>query len=459
MKLPIHIGAKFARLRYPRKLYKIRNKFKQKETQVFRHLEKMQERGVFESVVDRDYVETADGKRITTATIKNMMIKEGVFDDCPIKGFADELRGIVQFALRNYSSYLNRNNKDATGLSNTNRTLSIIAPKCTVDTKKKIIFLRTLFGDCEVRYNISFNADKVKKSKFGGNIMFNQGVFVVLCKEDLPLGYKPKGSIGIDINKEQKYWVAFSDGTYISRPHHILEMEEELRILNKLISDDIGTPNTSGKRPQDRVQTSRQRSKTRKRINKLHAMLQREVSQILEPHMDRFIKEELLICIDSVSIGAQTGTFGQDKIKTYCTKRCQQAFAPHYVVPTPYTSQRCDACGCVHEDSRPKVNNIFQCVSCGAKANDQIHAAQNIQFVGEYFQSKQYDYKNHPCTSAAYIDLRENVYYPNAPSGSKAYATLHEKHLKLLKNQEKRATKNKLKEQEKADKLALKKSK
>jgi putative transposase len=49
------------------------------------------------------------------------------------------------------------------------------------------------------------------------------------------------------------------------------------------------------------------------------------------------------------------------------------------VIPAPFTSQRCSACGVVDKESRPGCGQVFACTACGHQAHADLNAARNIE--------------------------------------------------------------------------------
>jgi putative transposase len=49
------------------------------------------------------------------------------------------------------------------------------------------------------------------------------------------------------------------------------------------------------------------------------------------------------------------------------------------VVPAPFTSQMCSACGVVDKESRPGCGREFACTACGHAQHADLNAAKNIE--------------------------------------------------------------------------------
>lgn len=73
--------------------------------------------------------------------------------------------------------------------------------------------------------------------------------------------------------------------------------------------------------------------------------------------------------------------FGQ--LFTMLETKCQQHDRIFEKVPPQYTSQKCNNCGHVDSDNRPKVVSQaeFKCVQCGHTNNADVNAAQNIRDI------------------------------------------------------------------------------
>ena len=90
---------------------------------------------------------------------------------------------------------------------------------------------------------------------------------------------------------------------------------------------------------------------------------------------------------------------------------------PFILVPTPYTSKRCNSCGEINDENRN--GDKFKCVECGHEDHSDINAAKNIKQFGEYLYNHE-DYTaaekatKQYCREYANI-LKEHFNFPRNP--------------------------------------------
>jgi len=179
--------------------------------------------------------------------------------DCD-KNFRNQTvkRSCVHHVLERYAGYCKRNGE--------NRAKNIKAPisfkdksyyfkdaYVCLDDENQQFLITTLYTDTgefrKVPYAHSLKAKNVsdqkpKKSKrlplpkFGGNLMMNQGSFSVGILNTIPVVYTPKCSIGFDLNKDEKSWIWFSDGSVIVPNPKISKLIKEIKTINKSLDRD-----------------------------------------------------------------------------------------------------------------------------------------------------------------------------------------------------------------------------
>lgn len=211
------------------------------------------------------------------------------------------------------------------------------------------------------------------KDNFGGNL-FKQGnkwIYMVSVVTEHEWAYEPVGAIGFDLNKDNDYSVALSNNNVILKTDKIIKLEEALKKENDRAQvhngDKYGIK-------------SKQRSKIRNKIKRIHSQLYNLYTASAEKLVDYAIENKLLICMDTVTTGQQNGSFGQDKLPYIIKDLSEYRKAPFVQVPTPYTTRQCNKCKYVHE---AKIEgNEFKCEKCGHEDITHFNAAKNIRDIG-----------------------------------------------------------------------------
>lgn len=210
----------------------------------------------------------------------------------------------------------------------------------------------------------------------GGSIFCRHGQWVFSTKATIPYEwtYEPVHSIGFDLNKTGKTWLTFSepfefDGDQkqsIKLPTEIKKVIERIRTLNREISN--------------REIRSAQRSAVRRKWKACHQRLEKLCYPICDRILNYVVKRKLLLCIDGLSCGARTGSFGQDKIISFLVKRCEDQGIPFVVVPTPDTTKTCSFCGNMKK-LLPSERD-YECDTCGLMIGRDVNSAINIAMRG-----------------------------------------------------------------------------
>jgi len=333
-----------------------------------------------------------DGKRVKDASelrsldwMKDIMKKFNLTEDNSNKS---ALRSIYWEVFRRYRSFLQRNKQ---------LSLEKRIPKRPIDIRDKAINLKEgLIELHEDMDKVSFISLEKKASKIeveidpnksylkrAGSINFKKGIkkaggIINIRKSELVVIVEreeevesPVQMLGFDINKSDKNFLVFSSpinrSCFHAKPEHISKMEQTLRKINKEIkSNEIN---------------SRQRSKLRSKWKKQHKKLKRELTNFLIPLLDQIDFSKTGLAIDTPSTGQTNGSFGQDKIKEICIDYCKKNDIYYYLIPTPYTSQRCFKCGEISKTNRKK--NKYSC-SCGYKNHADLNGAKNVKVFGDY---------------------------------------------------------------------------
>ena len=230
---------------------------------------------------------------------------------------------------------------------------------------------------------LGFGKRKVTITAPRGGILSLKKKEIVLMASSTSEYERAKKIVGLDINKNNKNWIFFSekiDGKYgFAKPEDIVEMETYIRKIQKSITKDKSI-------------NSKQRKGLRKKWKKAHAKHKRMVTAFVNEKLEKLKAKypSLGIGIDTVGTGQSNGTFGQDKIIGAAQSFCKQNSMVHYFVPTPFTSQRCNKCGNVSKLARCKVTNIYRC-TCGNTLHADLVAAKNIAAFAKELQDVGFD--------------------------------------------------------------------
>jgi len=290
---------------------------------------------------------------------------------------------------RRYKSYIKRNKKLPRGsIAIRDKAMTFKSNIFKIDTKNNLVLASNMIKDkdnpnIKIDYTYDDHYEKtISLLEFGKRakeISKPRGGVLALKKNELVLAVnketsyqKPEVWIGSDINKDPSNWIYFSakvDGSYcLAKTSDISEVEKGIREMQKRIT-------------KDKTINSRQRSGLRKKWKKLHARHKKLVQKVLFPHLEKIVlstPKRVGMAIDAVGTGDKNGTFGQDKIIELMQTFCRERGIPHYFIPTPYTSQRCNKCGNISKAARCKYTNEYICTAgCGYKVHGDLAGAKN----------------------------------------------------------------------------------
>lgn len=348
------------------------------------------------SIGNLGYVMMSDGTEMTTAKYKDAI--SHLFDeDCVSESLK---RQCVFYVFERYASYLKRNgDKELMNISIKGKTFYYKDNFVSIDRKKKTITFPTMFGKFTLKYHGSLKADLITKAKFGGNLSFKQGTFVVAVKAERQVIYNAVCAIGLDFNKTMKDWVVLDDGTRILASIEIEQLMIDIREINKELKADKKKPvkerqyrnkrkyvkengefvlNPDG----HRILLYPSRREKRLEWKRLHNRLNKAINKVVDKIIDIAKERQALLCIDSVKTGQKMGTFGQDHLIPALQTKCENQGIPFYVVPCKDTSRRCTNCGYIHKDNR-KSTDEFRCMKCGFEIDAQQNGAENIKWNGQ----------------------------------------------------------------------------
>ena len=304
-------------------------------------------------------------------------------------------RGIVQYILSRYKGFLSRNkNQIKSGTLRLNKThikrkevallnqiIKLDKNKCelTLNTQLKnnqgsLIVLKYDDKNSYLRYIENLGSSTCQR--FGGNICIKQHVLVAACSLERTFSYSPKGHLGLDVNQNEDNWIATSQPingcSLFKKPNDIAKVEDKIGSINKELNERF----RKGKKiikPADRPFKSAHARKLRKKVKNLHKKHRNLVAIFFSSIglVDYAINNKLLIGIDEVKTGQTNGTFGQEKVREYLIKQCEDRCVPFVTPPTPYSSRTCSRCNFVSKERHSKCSN------CGCDTHADINAAIN----------------------------------------------------------------------------------
>lgn len=198
----------------------------------------------------------------------------------------------------------------------------------------------------------------------------------MLCEfEPKSLPITPK-MVGIDVGLTDLYIT--SDGEKIGNPRHTKRYEKKLAFLQRQLSKKkLGSNN---------------RAKIKQKVARLHAKISDCRSDFIHKVTRRFINENQVICVESLSVKNMVknpklskaisdvgwGEFVR-QLKYKAEWACRTVQQIDRFFPS---TKRCHSCGYVHESMPLSVRN-WDCPSCQTKHIDRdINAAKNILTAG-----------------------------------------------------------------------------
>lgn len=210
----------------------------------------------------------------------------------------------------------------------------------------------------------------IDKNSYGGIIELkertNTFVAKLVCRIEFNELYKPKSIQGIDVNKREDAYLAFSDGNMVARPKEISELCAKIKTANEDIK---------------KATCTKDRSLKRKQWVNLQRKLKNKIDVFANDIIKDVIKNKQLLCIDGAKPGASNGEYGQI-LTTVLRTKSERLRIPHIWVDEYYTSTTCVKCN--HRDKKNRLSDTeFKCVKCGHKEDADIHSAKYIAQIGE----------------------------------------------------------------------------
>lgn len=308
-------------------------------------------------------------------------------------------RSMASQAIRFYKGYFKRNKKipPKAPTIRANKSINLQDGIVTDLKKEKKLSIVTFGGDpstkkyrtVELPYTLRKDGQSKHSfisSNIGGNLVLNskprnKSRIIFVARATIPFDwlYDPIMAIGTDFNLGGHEFVSLSqqipwigprqsrDATplMLSRIPRTQRMEASRKRLVEL-NKKLKTVN------------SRQRRGIRRKIQRTHRHLMKQCVYYCERLVAWAIENKALLCIDKLSCGAKTGSFGQDKMVALLVKMCENQRVPFVLVPTPFTSKLCNCC---QEIGVRKNAAKLECQNCGT-VDAQLNAAKNIADFG-----------------------------------------------------------------------------
>jgi hypothetical protein len=371
------------------------SKFLSFQNSVSRKIHQLLKQGIISSI--EDYSIVYNGEKVTDSLVRELDWMQCLLKDFSInKDYVDKsaLRALYWEVFRRYSAFIQRNKGLCASKQIPSKPISI--RQKSINLKERLIKIhgnmdKVSFLPLErKKENLDVKIDKsrsflsnVKFLEFdkkgtklvGGIYNIRKSELVLVVNKYLEVK-KPKSMIGFDINQTDKNFLVFSDKVngenFFSKPEKISLMENTLKEINKSIKEK-GATNSS------------KRKNLRGCWKKQHRKLEKEVSKFLFPILDSIDFSEKGLAIDTVATGAKTSSYGQDKVIKLCINYCKKNNIYYYLIPTPYTSQKCSVCGKIDKKQRNKEQ--YKC-SCGYEEHADFNAARNIKEFGGFLLSQ-----------------------------------------------------------------------
>lgn len=294
-------------------------------------------------------------------------------------------RQLIRPVLERYISYKKRNRKKKfpnSPLAVKQKSIAIYDGCVVMDKVAKKIILRyhpKAANKAVLELPYSFLGTMGKKEEFisdkpGGQLVFNgnKALFTVRATMPLQWQYQPTDFVGFDCNQSKETFMVFSKDIelfgqtlcILKKTHpclkRALSLENQLAILNKI---------------------KIKKNKIRTKIKLKHKHHERSYLVLVTEILNYFEKNKLGLAIDALSVGARTGSFGQDKIIKLLIREAENRGIPHVLVPTPYTTRLCSECGHLHETIPLSVRK-FECSNCKVELLRDHNAAKNVEKRG-----------------------------------------------------------------------------
>lgn len=302
-------------------------------------------------------------------------------------------RQIIRPVIRRYKSYLKRNKRLPNySISIKDKNIEIYNSCVSIDVEKQQIcfnYHHKKLGIPPQIYSFSSVGTMAKNEKYlqkdnGGQMIFGKNTYYT-ARVEIPVSwdYSPEGFIGFDLNKTSDSFMVFSHNinffgeitNTISKKHPLLKkalrLENVLKELNEI---------------------SRKKSKDRRKIQRKHKSQKKEYIMLVEELIKYCRANKLCVCVDNLSCGSRTGSFGHDKVIELLIKECENSGTPFILVPTPYTTKICHKCQHMTKRQIKLSEREFDCESCGVRLIRDHNSAMNIAHKGQLIWENGFDF-------------------------------------------------------------------
>ena len=220
------------------------------------------------------------------------------------------------------------------------------------------------------------NKELFKYRKGQVDLKYENSQWFLLCTIDIPNleQYVPNDCIGVDLGIKQI--ATTSDGEFYSGD--IIELKRKKYASHRQRLQKRGT--RSAKR---RIKTiGNKEARFRKDIN--HCISKKLVEKA-KGNLCSIALEELKGINTRTTVRKsqrnQRLSWSFYQLRSFIEYKAMEQGVPVVIVPAPYTSQTCSACGHCEKKNR-KNQSEFICLSCGFAANADFNASLNIKSLG-----------------------------------------------------------------------------
>ena len=381
-----------------------------------------------------------DGRMFTDSFYVDEIVH--LFDGVDVlqKGIKTMARSMLQYVCNRFGGYANRNGgSKIPTITFKGKDFHFKDKQLRFENDK--ITIKTIFGTYELEYSNSIKEDELfeflkqeGKRWTGGNYIKKQNCIVTQVRIPFEPIYDPQGVLGTDFNKSTNDRIVLSNGYKIAATDRQLELERQIKEVNKILKEKDGPVN-------NRTMNSKKRRTLRKKQKSLHAAALNAYRESVQEVVDIAKNNQLLLCIDTVKTGQDLGTWGQDKIIPLMITICENSGIPFYAVPCANTSKRCPHCGYIPPEkgqnkNRPSTNE-FKCQECSYEEDAQLVGALNIAYFGKEMYHNHVPYSSWGRRSVAkliekYKQLEQRQFY--SPRQSQVSGFLSERSDKTKSN-------------------------
>lgn len=191
------------------------------------------------------------------------------------------------------------------------------------------------------------------------------------CEVDDPAPL-PKTGCVVGVDAGIAHMLVTSDGEYIKNPRYYVEAQRNLRVSQRRLARA-----TKG---------SLNRKRRVNEVQRLHLKVKRQREDYIDKAVDYLVRTYDGIAIEDLNVAGMARNkhlsksildAGWGYFRQRLNDKAVEAGRQVVAVNPAYTSQTCNACGCVNRENRPD-QATFYCVECGHRDHADVNAAKNI---------------------------------------------------------------------------------